>query len=64
MPHDLAEHTLLQDPEVIGFAEELGLVGGDGVDQMDRLMLQPIFIEQIVAILREGRVTGRLQSTP
>ena len=33
-----------------GFAEELGLVGGDRVDQVDGLVLEAVLLEQIVAI--------------
>ncbi len=42
-------------------AEEVGLVGGDAVDQVDGLGLQPVLVEQVAAVVVERGDAGRAQ---
>ena len=51
---------MLQEGEVLGLAEEIGLVGGDGVDEIGPLVLEAVVAEQIGAI---GVEAGKAQLT-
>jgi hypothetical protein len=46
---------------MVGFTEEIRLVGGDGIDQCCLLLKQSTFIEHIVAIFVEGLVAPQTQ---
>ncbi len=49
-PGDLWQQAVLKILEVIGLAEEIGLVRRHDVDQMDGFRFEPVLIEQKVAI--------------
>ncbi len=44
-----------EEVEMPRLAEEIGLVGGDGVDQMDQLGLMAVGRKHVIAVVGEGR---------
>jgi len=54
---DRRQRRPAHEVEVAGLAEEVGLVGGDDVDQVDGLGLQAVLPEQVAAVVVEAEKT-------
>src|SRR5690606_53865 len=39
--------------EMVGFAKEVSLIGRDAIDEMDRLSLEAVTLEEVIAIVVE-----------